>query len=137
MVPFTVKVLEPDIHLADTLRAEWSGILQWAIDGCLEWQKLGGLMAPAAVLDMTDTYLTAQDPLSQWIEDCCVLGKNEVAVQGDLYASYSHHPCDHERLGKEAFFETLESRGLDRANTHGKRVFRGIGLAGKQDDIPF
>ena len=43
LIPFTVTIppAERDHDLADKLRAEWGGILQWAIDGCLEWQRLG------------------------------------------------------------------------------------------------
>ena len=46
--------------LQDKLKAEWGGILQWAVEGCLEWQRLG-LAPPSAVRDATDEYLADED----------------------------------------------------------------------------
>ena len=52
LIPFTFKPKEPDRDLADKLVAEWPGILRWAIDGCLEWQRVG-LAPPPAVVEAT------------------------------------------------------------------------------------
>ena len=43
LVPFTVTIPpeERDPKLAEKLKAEWPGILQWMIEGCLEWQRTG------------------------------------------------------------------------------------------------
>ena len=40
MIPFTVTIPpeERDRGLAEKLKAEWPGVLQWMIEGCLEWQ---------------------------------------------------------------------------------------------------
>ena len=42
-MPFTVTIpaAERDPQLTDKLKAEWPRILQWAIDGCAEWQEHG------------------------------------------------------------------------------------------------
>ena len=62
LVPFTVTIpkAERDLELAEKLKEEWPGILQWMIEGCNEWQEFG-LGAPAAVTAATDEYLAAQD----------------------------------------------------------------------------
>jgi putative DNA primase/helicase len=56
--PFNVKIPERDRDpdLPEKLRAEWQGILRWALDGCLEWQRTG-LAPPAVVLEATNDYL--------------------------------------------------------------------------------
>ena len=43
LVPFMVTVppSERDAELAEKLRKEWGGILQWMIEGCLAWQAEG------------------------------------------------------------------------------------------------
>ena len=43
LVPFTVQIPpeERDPDLPAKLKAEWPAILRWAIDGCLEWQRIG------------------------------------------------------------------------------------------------
>jgi len=48
LIPFNVTIPEKDRdpHLGEKLKAEWPQILQWMIDGCLEWQE-HGLSAPA------------------------------------------------------------------------------------------
>ena len=47
LLPFTVTIpaAERDFELTDKLRAEWGGILEWMIEGCLSWQRKG-LNAP-------------------------------------------------------------------------------------------
>ncbi len=70
LVPFTVTVPpeERDGTLAERLKAEWPGILAWAISGCLDWQQQR-LSPPAAVQAATAAYLEAEDALAAWIED--------------------------------------------------------------------
>jgi putative DNA primase/helicase len=43
LVPFTVEIpkAERDPKLMEKLRAEWPAILRWALNGCLEWQRIG------------------------------------------------------------------------------------------------
>ena len=46
IVPFIRKPPKPDCELEQKLMAEAPGILNWMIQGCLEWQKNGGLQRP-------------------------------------------------------------------------------------------
>src|SRR5262249_10367109 len=48
VIPFAFRPGRPDPTLKERLRAEHSRILQWAIEGCLDWQQ-HGLMVPARV----------------------------------------------------------------------------------------
>ena len=74
LIPFTITIPqeERDPSLAEKLRAEFPGILAWAIQGCLEWQR-EGLKPPAVVRDATAEYLDAEDAVARWIEECCVI----------------------------------------------------------------
>jgi putative DNA primase/helicase len=58
LVPFTVTIPEKerDPQLAEKLKAEWPQILQWMIDGCVEWHD-HGLAAPTCVTEATREYL--------------------------------------------------------------------------------
>src|SRR6266852_8328892 len=73
IVPFTITIPEDqrDRSLSEKLRAEFSGILSWAIDGCLAWQR-EGLNPPAVVRDATDDYLESEDAIGRWLEDRCI-----------------------------------------------------------------
>jgi putative DNA primase/helicase len=57
----TIPKADRDQSLAEKLKAEWPGILTWMIDGCLLWQKEGGLHPPQAVIAATDEYLESED----------------------------------------------------------------------------
>jgi putative DNA primase/helicase len=61
-----------DNELKVRLRAEWPAILRWAIEGCLRWQ-VDGLRVPKTVLEDSREYLTDQDVLGQWVEECCTV----------------------------------------------------------------
>src|ERR1017187_1284583 len=52
LIPFTVTIAENerDPELTEKLKAEYPGILQWAIEGCLMWQR-EGLNPPVVVRD--------------------------------------------------------------------------------------
>ena len=60
---------ERDPELPDKLAAEYGGILQWQIHGCLDWQRLGGLKPPQSVIDATNEYLIGEDNVAQWLTD--------------------------------------------------------------------
>ena len=62
MVPFTVTIppAQRDKRLPERLLAERDGILAWALQGCLEWQRVG-LRPPATVLAATNEYFEAED----------------------------------------------------------------------------
>ena len=72
MIPFTVTIPEDerDPQLVEKLKAEWPGILQWMIDGCLDWQERG-LAPPEAVTKATDAYFAGEDGFADWIADRC------------------------------------------------------------------
>ena len=64
------------------------GILQWAIRGCLAWQR-EGLMVPDEVQTATKEYKASMDDLGQFIEDCCLTGSPEYRIRAsELYEAY-------------------------------------------------
>jgi putative DNA primase/helicase len=70
-VPFKVRISEdkliPQEKLLATFHSEMGGILRWAVDGCLKWQK-EGLEKPESVVEATEEYKSDIDPTSLWIE---------------------------------------------------------------------
>jgi putative DNA primase/helicase len=140
MVPFTqnIPVEKRDPELATKLKEEWPGILQWAIQGCLEWQ-LVGLAPPGAVHGMTEQYFAEQDRLSGWLEECCIIESAAWAATVDLYASYMAYATKAAEYveSRDRFCASLESHGFLRGQ-HGKnrtRGFRGIALRRPEGEI--
>src|SRR5208337_1106954 len=89
LVPFTVTIpeAERDQNLCEKLKAEWGGILAWAIEGCLQWQRKG-LNAPQKVREATGDYFGAEDALGRWIDECCNLGIKQQASSNALFTNW-------------------------------------------------
>lgn len=79
LIPFehTFDTQQADKGLLEKLKAEASGILNWAIEGCLAWQK-DGLKTPEAVEHATSEYEAESDPLAPFFEDRC---EQDIAFQ--------------------------------------------------------
>jgi putative DNA primase/helicase len=133
LIPFkvTIPADERDPGLREELQREYPAILRWAIEGCIEWQRLG-LNPPAVVLDATADYLSAEDRLGQWIEERCDVRRTNSATAGELYRSWTLW-CESvgEKPGSQKrFSQNLETRGFDRDRTSHARLFKGIASKG-------
>jgi putative DNA primase/helicase len=132
LVPFTVTIppAERDPELCEKLKAEYPGILQWAIEGCLAWQR-NGLNPPDVVRDATIEYFGEEDVLGRWISECCILNAQEKATSNALFTSWKEWA---EKAGEFAgsqknFSQSLETRdGISRYRTEQARGYRGIRL---------
>jgi putative DNA primase/helicase len=87
LVPFTVTPRKADKQLDKKLVAEYPAILQWAIEGAIEWQKIG-LAAPAAVLDATAEYFEDEDAIGQWLRERTEAVEEEFTRSHDLYSDW-------------------------------------------------
>ena len=131
LLPFTITISAPDKELPDKLREEWPGILQWAIQGCLEWQRIG-LAAPAVVRQATEAYLAAEDAIAQWMEENCALDRVYTERSAILFANWKDwSEAAGEFVGSQKrFAQALEDHGFDRFHDSRTRqaMFRGITL---------
>jgi putative DNA primase/helicase len=132
LVPFT-QVFSVNPSLADELAAEASGILAWAVRGCVQWQR-EGLNAPAIVVAATDEYATDSDVLAGFISEAC---EPEPAAQikaSDLYDHYKrwaeqHGLSERERLSATAFGRKAAER-LQKQRTPARNVYLGLARRG-------
>ncbi|MBK8176586.1 MAG: toprim domain-containing protein [Rhodospirillales bacterium] len=133
LLPFTVRIPpeQRDPKLSDKLREEWSAILGWAIEGCLEWQA-GGLNPPVAVVDATAEYFDDEDSFGQWLGECCIRDARAHETTRDLYAAWSAWADRAGMLaGSEPKFRgALKARGFvaKREAGTGRSGFVGVGL---------
>jgi putative DNA primase/helicase len=138
LVPFTVTIAEPDEDLPDKLRAEWPGILAWMIEGCLRWQEKG-LNPPEAVKAATTTYLSEEDSLGQWAEECCVTGKEQWGVFARLWASWKEWAeTSKEPVGtRKAFAGAMAAHGYAPGRRQRVRGYTGIDLKHDERSRPY
>ena len=131
LVPFAQRFegSRRDSNLPDKLRAEYPGILAWAIEGARKWAS-GGLEIPAAVAEASRAYMAEQNDLEQWIVECCARDPKGEAGATKLYESFQQWK---ERNGEHApamrnFSQRLE-RMFDKKHTKAGRVFMGLTLS--------
>ena len=81
LIPFdvTIPTEEIDRDLPDKLRAELTGILAWAVQGCREWQE-HGLNVPASIANATAAYRDEMDIVAEFLNDRCTLQANEKSI---------------------------------------------------------
>jgi putative DNA primase/helicase len=135
LIPFTTMIPpeERDDHLFEKLKAEWPGILAWAIDGSLDWREQG-LRPPETVTRATGEYFSAEDSFGQWLNECCNLDAADWEFERteDLYASFKNwcaRAGEHSPT-KKRFAMTMKERGF-KADRHPKtrqNGFKGIRL---------
>jgi len=132
LIPFTVTVPpeKRDGKLTEKLLQERDGILAWAVEGCLAWQR-GGLKQPACVLSATDEYFEAEDALGQWIDERCLLAKACREGVSELFADWREWA---ERAGEyvgsvKRFSESMAARKFEKCRlTGGARALTGLSL---------
>jgi len=118
---------EQDKTLTDKLRAESSGILRWAVEGCRLWQ-LEGLTPPSAVKAATQDYRGEMDSLGDFLAIHTISDSSAMSTAGELYATYrGWAQASGEAPESQKFFGTmLGHRGLVSRTRGGVRYWLGL-----------
>lgn len=135
IIPFTAKPPSPDKDLERKLDGELGRILQWAIEGCLDWQRCG-LTQPQVVAAATAEYFAEQDVLGAWLAECCVInhGNNNVTESvAILHADFNRFAQYRDGcLSSRAFGMALKKRGFEsktaRLSGQPQKVYVGLKL---------
>ncbi|WP_299558694.1 DNA primase family protein [uncultured Sulfitobacter sp.] len=92
LVPFDVQIpsAERDESLGKKLWEERSGILNWLVEGLIDYLE-GGLQEPDAVLDATRGYREDSDPIGSFLKDACVVSgdPNDFITARDLIDGFN------------------------------------------------
>ncbi|MBN1763690.1 MAG: bifunctional DNA primase/polymerase [Sedimentisphaerales bacterium] len=116
LIPFnaTFSGSKMDSGLRLKLEAEWSGILNLLIQGCLEWQNFG-LQEPEEVEIATDEYRQSQDPLADFLNECCDLkagAVTPVSILNDSFEEWAKKVGkENDKVDSRAFNQSLRARG--------------------------
>lgn len=130
LIEFPVQIPEGERNprLFDKLKAELPGILAWAVQGCLAWQK-DGLVSPEAVREATRTYREEQDVIGEFLTERCVVDQRATVPASDLYRNYSKwaDEAGHHALSQTRFGLAISERGFRRERTKTAWFYRGLG----------
>lgn len=131
LIPFTERIADDEMiprhDLLASLRAELSGILAWAVSGCIDWQRTG-LQEPEAVSGATREYREESDILGTWITDCCEEGRQYSETAAALYASFKAWAArsgERERSQTD-FGKAIGERGFSKDKPRSAWIYRGI-----------
>ncbi len=132
LVPFTVQIpkAKRDRDLRKKLEPEYGGILQWAIEGCLDWQRQG-LGTPDSVLSASAEYLAAQDVLGTWLNEQTTKKRSLREQSSVLYQKYNRWCEDAGEyvITQREFTDKMKTeKGFKTRKIHGTMSFLGIGL---------
>ncbi|MFT8390742.1 MAG: phage/plasmid primase, P4 family [Sporolactobacillus sp.] len=132
LLPFEHKIAPErvDKTLPVKLMNELPGILNWAVAGCLKWQR-EGLEAPPEVRQATADYKEEMDLLHGFIADCCIENPDARVLASALHKVYLRWATENgEFLLKQRAFNTkMEMRGFTKKRSTGNQIyFYGIGL---------
>ena len=130
MIPFTIKPKSVDRRLADKLQLEWSSILRWMIDGCLDWQK-NGFVRPTSVAVATEKYFEEQDIMADWQAttfDVDVTNEHWSESASALFKSWSKFATENgvEAGSVRTFAPVMKGLGFTSKRLTSGMVYRGL-----------
>jgi putative DNA primase/helicase len=138
-IPFNVTFKAPEnaqpgdkvrnSDLGTILRAEMSGILNWAIKGCLLWrtERLGD---PPAVRNMRTDYQEREDVVGRFLDqetEPCDGQSVRAKTLYDAYRKWSEEDGE-QTLSTKEFASRLESRGCIKDKTMHGKFYRNMRL---------
>jgi putative DNA primase/helicase len=137
LIPFAVGIpdAEQDPTLGAKLEAEREGILAWAVQGCLDWQR-EGLAAPEKIREATAAYREQMDSMASFLAERCSVDTGATVTATELYDAFLDWS---KRSGetpppKQTFGLLLQERGFTSTRTNRSRKWLGLRVLTPLDD---
>jgi putative DNA primase/helicase len=136
LIPFTQRFegKKADADLPEKLREELAGVLAWAVRGCVEWVRQGGLGSSEAVDRATAAYRAETDLYERFLADACVFGPKMRVGKSALFRAWAEW-CDSEgeETGKQnQFSRDMKEKGgmknFEEKKIKGTWYWSGIGV---------
>jgi putative DNA primase/helicase len=135
IIPFDKKPEKPDRELEQKLMVEAPAIMQWMVQGCLDWQRWG-LVKPDSVIAATKDYFSDQDLFVHWLDEDCdrEKGNNDKSeTSSELFKSWKEFAltAGHPPGTRQSFNDKMDQEGFKFYRSVKKREFFGIRLKPK------
>lgn len=121
-----------DKDLDKKLQKEAAGIINWMLEGCMEWQK-DGLNVPQEILDDVAEYKDEMDVLSDFFSLCCECKKGNKSITSygnDLFHVYQAwwgvEKRNYAPYFRQQFLDAVTERGFKKI----KKDKRGVVIGG-------
>ncbi len=129
LLPFTT-IIPPearDKELPEKLRAEYPGILNWLIRGCIDWQSKG-LAAPTKVSKEVEQYKSDMDLIEQWLDENCNVGPHLESRARFAYRNFAEwaKAGGHGVITEVRFAQKMAERGFTKYRSRDGQRYRGF-----------
>lgn len=126
LIPFNVTIPEKERNpnLTAELREEYPGILNWAIAGCIDWQR-NGLGTPAEVTEATNNYRNEQDSVRSFVDACCVVKEEARYSASKLHKLFVENTG--EKISAKEFNRMMTDHGYKCEHSRSGTVWVGLG----------
>ena len=139
-IPFEVTIADNEIdkHLSEKLLQEASGILNWAIEGCLLWKK-EGMTPPEEIVSATTEYRDEMDVIERFISERCVLESGARIQAGILLGSLKDWLQKNIEgdMSSVIFSRRMKEKGFEKRKGKSQMFYVGIRLKTEGEDIDF
>ena len=129
LIPFSVIIPLEDVdpELKSKLLREAPGILRWAVEGCIEWQK-NGLGCPIEVEEATDEYRKEMDVLGDFLNECFEIVPMMTLSASEIYKTYKDWCEDGGEfcLSQTKFGKSMNERGFEKKRREGGLFYVGL-----------
>jgi putative DNA primase/helicase len=125
-----------DPTLSKKLRAEYPGILAWAVEGSQMWLK-NGLEFPTEIKEANANYRGEMDALADFLAERCVVNPNVKVIAIDHWKDFITflEQQNDRKISKMTFFAMLRERGyIDKRGHSNKIYWHGISLLSQADE---
>lgn len=138
LIPFLNQFTgREDKDLVSKLKAEAPGILRWAVEGCLLWQR-EGLGLPAVVKAASQAYRDENDAVGEFLVENYEIAANATVPAADLWSDYLQWADSNQErpLDRKVFSARLEAKGFCKQRFGHKRTWTWFGLRIKTQPAP-
>ncbi len=132
LIPFTMQIPieKVDKNLKEKLMREIPGIFNWAVEGCLMWQK-EGLNPPQSIQQATMEYRQEMDVIGSFIEQCCETGPGKIIGATELFKAYDKWAKE---MNEHSFTQTQFGKKIaDKFQKEKKQRVRYLGIDLKKE----
>lgn len=139
IVPFDVTISDDELdrNLLQKLVGEMPGILNWMVQGCLEWQS-EGIAVPSEISLRTQMLKRELDVIGLFLTDCIVPdaeGTITLKLMFELYTSWClENACD--AMTKKSFGIYMKRKNLTQGKSDGVRFWRHLSMRQKTTPKP-
>jgi putative DNA primase/helicase len=131
-IPFSVEIPDDEQKPLDKMLAiferERSGILNWAIEGCLAWQK-DGISEPPEVTDATSEYQAESDVVARFLEDRTTdepLGEVKASQLFGAFRAWCDLNGESQDMTQQHFGRRMTTKGYERVRKEAGQFYQGI-----------